>query len=194
MYHSEGRLSNPNVKYFIHTHMRRTPIIPNHSVPHLLYMSHPLNTIYHIYHSTDHDTAWAVLLPRCTYVGTAYNAGFPRMFCRLVSRVQTLSCSSTKDTNNMGVTVKKNVSAELAVNGNIGSAGESIQSVNQEISRTSGMRRGVVYSAGGFVLVLSLLYVLVGFYALGKDDGNGKAGGARMRGWEIIIETPQVRT
>ena len=97
------------------------------------------------------------------------------------------SCSNVKLFEHQGYKQhgcnrKKNVSAELAVNGNIGSAGESIQSVNQEISRTSGMRRGVVYSAGGFVLVLSLLYVLVGFYALGKDDGNGKAGGARMRG------------
>lgn len=60
--------------------------------------------------------------------------------------------------------------------------GESIRGINEVIDHTTSMRRGVVYCAGGFVLLLSTLYVLVGFYALGRDDGNGKAGGARMRG------------
>ncbi|CAM9756752.1 unnamed protein product, partial [Sphacelaria rigidula] len=68
------------------------------------------------------------------------------------------------------------------VEGNIGSVGHSIQSLNGEIRSTADVRRGVVYSAGGLVLVMSIVYVLVGYYALGKDDGNGKAGGARMRG------------
>lgn len=64
----------------------------------------------------------------------------------------------------------------------IGTVGRSIDRVNKDISQTAGVRRGVVYSAGVLVFVMSLVYVLVGCYALAKDDGNGKGGGARMRG------------
>ena len=64
--------------------------------------------------------------------------------------------------------------------GNIGSVGRGIESVNEEISSSTGTRRGVVYCTAGFVLLMSIIYVLVGYYALQK--GRGKAASARVRG------------
>eukprot|EP00904_Undaria_pinnatifida_P002567 jgi/Undpi1/12310/HiC_scaffold_5.g01986.m1 len=75
-----------------------------------------------------------------------------------------------------GITSAKN----MVVDGNIGSVGRGIESVNEEISRTTGTRRGVVYCTAGFVLLMSIVYVLVGYYALQK--GRGKAAAARVRG------------
>lgn len=60
--------------------------------------------------------------------------------------------------------------------------GESIHEVNDGIHDTADVRRGIVYLAGGLVLFMSMVYVVVGSYALAKDDGKGRAGGARMRG------------
>lgn len=64
----------------------------------------------------------------------------------------------------------------------LGSVGEAILSLGQAFGETNAERRWVVYLAGAFVLVMSVIYVSVGYYALRKDGGNGKAGGARMTG------------
>lgn len=60
--------------------------------------------------------------------------------------------------------------------------GLDILAVEEAFSDTATTRRGVVYLAGVLVLVMSVIYVGVGYYALGKDEGRGKGGGARMRG------------
>lgn len=60
--------------------------------------------------------------------------------------------------------------------------GRDILAVEESFSETATTRRGVVYLAGALVLVMSVIYVGVGYYALRKDEGRGKAGGARMRG------------
>lgn len=60
--------------------------------------------------------------------------------------------------------------------------GQEILSVEESFSETAATRRAVVYLAGALVLVMSVIYVAVGYYALRKDEGRGKAGGARMRG------------
>lgn len=60
--------------------------------------------------------------------------------------------------------------------------GQAILDLEQAFSNTNATRRAVVYLAGALVLVMSVVYVSVGYYALRKDGGNGKAGGARMTG------------
>lgn len=64
----------------------------------------------------------------------------------------------------------------------LGSVGRAILSVHEVFSETATTRRGVVYAAGILVLIMSVVYVGVGYYALRKDGGQGKDGGARMRG------------
>lgn len=71
---------------------------------------------------------------------------------------------------------------DLVEDDELGSVGNEILGVEEAFSDTGDLRRGVVYCASALVLVMSAIYVVVGYYALRKDDGRGKAGGASMRG------------
>ncbi|CAN0070433.1 unnamed protein product, partial [Ectocarpus fasciculatus] len=94
------------------------------------------------------------------------------------------SCSlvSSLEGVEAGIESAKLAVEELIEDDQLGSVSTNILELEEEFSNTQTTRRGVVYAAGALVLLMSVVYVSVGYYALGKDDGRGKAGGARMRG------------
>ncbi|CAM9558041.1 unnamed protein product, partial [Ectocarpus sp. 13 AM-2016] len=98
------------------------------------------------------------------------------------------SCSlvSSLEGVEAGIESAKLAVEELIEDDQLGSVSTNILELEEEFSNTQTTRRGVVYAAGALVLVMSVVYVSVGYYALGKDDGRGKAGGARMRGPVLI--------
>ncbi|CAM9978110.1 unnamed protein product, partial [Choristocarpus tenellus] len=62
----------------------------------------------------------------------------------------------------------------------IGEVGDSISAVTEQIEETEETRRGVIFTAAGFVIFMAVVYVTVGFYALNRNIKNSISG--HMRG------------
>ncbi|CAM9829054.1 unnamed protein product, partial [Hapterophycus canaliculatus] len=98
------------------------------------------------------------------------------------------SCSlvSSLEGVEAGISSAKGAVEDLVEDDELGSVGGDILVVEEAFSNTEATRRGVVYCASALVLLMSAVYVVVGYYAMRKDEGRGKAGGASMRGPVLI--------